>query len=130
MALDFAVGGWCPAGRRAEDGPIDPRYPLIETEESDYAGRTARNVETADGTLVITNGRLSGGTELTVRCALGAGKPCLVLDLREPLDHAGEARRWIDALAVTVLNIAGPRESHQPGVYALAYELLSTVLKR
>ena len=36
-ALDFAIGhgiphgGWCPKGRKAEDGPIDPRYELTET---------------------------------------------------------------------------------------------------
>lgn len=129
MALEIPVGGWCPAGRRAEDGPIDSRYPLTETEETDYAVRTARNVETADGTLVITNGRLSGGTELTVRSALKTGKPCLVLDLREPLDHAEEARRWIQALALETLNVAGPRESNQPGVSALAYDLVLKILK-
>lgn len=33
-ALDWAIehniphGGWCPKGRRAEDGPIDARYQL------------------------------------------------------------------------------------------------------
>ena len=33
-ALDFAIahriphGGWCPRGRKAEDGTIDPRYNL------------------------------------------------------------------------------------------------------
>ena len=129
MALEVPVGGWCPAGRRAEDGPINPGYPLTETEESDYAVRTARNVETADGTLVITNGRLSGGTELTLQCALQAGKPCLVLDLREPLDHADLARRWIEALALESLNVAGPRESSQPGVYVLAYQLVEKILK-
>ena len=36
-ALDWALyrgiecGGWCPKGRKAEDGPIAKRYPLIET---------------------------------------------------------------------------------------------------
>jgi hypothetical protein len=36
-ALDWALahgvecGGWCPKGRKAEDGPIDPKYPLKET---------------------------------------------------------------------------------------------------
>jgi hypothetical protein len=36
-ALDFAIkqgiphGGWCPKGRRAEDGPIDAKYQLQET---------------------------------------------------------------------------------------------------
>jgi len=37
VALDFAIehgiphGGWCPAGRLAEDAPIDARYQLKET---------------------------------------------------------------------------------------------------
>ena len=36
-ALDWALahgverGGWCPKGRKAEYGPIDPKYPLKET---------------------------------------------------------------------------------------------------
>jgi len=25
----FACGGWCPAGRLAEDGPIASKYPLV-----------------------------------------------------------------------------------------------------
>jgi len=29
------VGGWCPAGRRSEDGPIPSKYPLQETQEWD-----------------------------------------------------------------------------------------------
>ena len=41
-ALDFAIersiehGGWCPQGRKAEDGTIDPRYNLQETPSSGY----------------------------------------------------------------------------------------------
>ncbi len=33
VALEFGIpcGGWCPNGRKAEDGPMDPRYPLKET---------------------------------------------------------------------------------------------------
>jgi hypothetical protein len=36
-ALDFAIdhdilhGGWCPAGRKAEDGPIDGSFRLKKT---------------------------------------------------------------------------------------------------
>jgi hypothetical protein len=45
-ALDWAIGndiphgGWCPKGRRAEDGPIDARYQLKETPSSDSVQRT------------------------------------------------------------------------------------------
>jgi hypothetical protein len=28
LAAGFPCGGWCPADRRAEDGPIPQRYPL------------------------------------------------------------------------------------------------------
>jgi hypothetical protein len=40
-ALDFAIahgiphGGWCPKGRRAENGPIPAQYELEETLSSD-----------------------------------------------------------------------------------------------
>ena len=32
-ALEYGVecGGWCPEGRLADDGSIDPRYPLTVT---------------------------------------------------------------------------------------------------
>ena len=36
LALGLPVGGWCPKGRRAEDGVIPDRYPLMETPEADY----------------------------------------------------------------------------------------------
>jgi hypothetical protein len=45
-ALDWAIsngvthGGWCPKGRRPEDGPIGSRYLLDETPGSDYVQRT------------------------------------------------------------------------------------------
>lgn len=30
LARRFPCGGYCPSGRRAEDGPIPARYPLEE----------------------------------------------------------------------------------------------------
>jgi len=49
-ALDWAIehelphGGWCPAGRRSENGKIPLVYRLEETPETKYQVRTARNV--------------------------------------------------------------------------------------
>jgi hypothetical protein len=37
----LAVGGWCPRGRRAEDGRIPAGYPLEETPSPRYPQRTA-----------------------------------------------------------------------------------------
>jgi hypothetical protein len=114
-ALGLPCGGWCPRGRLAEDGPIDAAYPLTETPSADYAQRTEWNVRDADGTLVLARGRATGGTALTIALARLEGRPLLVVHLeRDP--SPAEARRWIEAGGIAVLNVAGPRESQRPGV--------------
>jgi hypothetical protein len=114
-ALGLPCGGWCPRGRLAEDGPIDPSYPLLETPSSDYAQRTEWNVRDSDATLVLVRGRATGGTGLTIRLARRQGRPLLVVHLeRDPAPD--EAGRWLEARDVGVLNVAGPRESQRPGI--------------
>src|SRR5262249_37919042 len=125
VALDLGIpcGGWCPRGRRAEDGPIPPAYPLTETPGDAYPQRTRWNVRDSDRTLVLTSGSPDRGTSLTIALAQRLKKPCLVLDLNDPPD--GEAiRSWARTNAVAVLNVAGPRESSKPGIYEQAFLLL------
>jgi hypothetical protein len=120
-ALDWALqrgipcGGWCPRGRRAEDGAIDPRYPLSETPGSGYPQRTERNVRDTDGTLILLAGELEGGTRFTRDCARRLRRPWWLADLDEDLDVAG-FRDWLRRCRVRVLNVAGPRESKSPGI--------------
>lgn len=120
-ALDVAIelgiphGGWCPRGRLAEDGPIDDRYRLRETASPEYTVRTQRNVLHSDATLILCRGRPSGGTELTRRVAKEHSKPCLVVDLGIAVDLT-TVRDWIKEQRVRVLNVAGPRESQNPGI--------------
>ena len=59
------IGGWCPRGRRSEDGTIPTKFTLQETPTADYSQRTAWNVRDSDGTLLISCGELTGGTALT-----------------------------------------------------------------
>lgn len=127
MALGLPRGGWCPRGRRAEDGVIADDYPLTETASDGYAERTRLNVRDSDATLIIARGRLMGGTKLTLRHARDLGRPFFVAYLNrrpKPLDIA----RWIAGHAVAVLNVAGPRESSQPGIHDAARTLLVNVL--
>ena len=72
--LGIPCGGWCPRGRRAEDGPIPEAYPVRETPSTAYPERTAWNVRDSDGTLVITRGKPRGGTALTVSLARRAAQ--------------------------------------------------------
>ena len=115
LELCIACGGWCPRGRLAEDGPIDPRYPLRETPSADYAQRTEWNVRDSDGTLILTRGRPTGGTAQTVDYAQQLGKPYLVVDLAQPADPRA-VRAWLARKNIHILNVAGPRESKAPGI--------------
>jgi hypothetical protein len=131
-ALDAAIdlglehGGSCPKGRRAEDGRIDRRYRLKETESTEYAVRTERNVVDSDGTLIICRGEPTGGTMLTLRLAERHVKPVLRVS---PVERRAVAaiRKWLIQNAIGVLNVAGPRESTSPGVGARARQLLIEV---
>jgi hypothetical protein len=131
-ALDWAIDngvdhrGWCPRGRRAEDGPIHPRYALTETGSANYAERTRRNVRESDATLVLNLRELDGGSLLARKVAQAAGKPCLVARLDTP-DREAECRRildWLGSDAYLALNVAGPRESRRPGAYLRALAML------
>ncbi len=124
--LDFEIGGWCPRGRRAEDGPISQNYPLAETTSAAYSQRTEANVRDSDATLILSRGRLSGGTALTRDTARTHKKPLLVLDLRTATPD--DAVIWIKRQAISVLNVAGPRESAAPGIYEEASGYLRRVL--
>ncbi|UWX58168.1 putative molybdenum carrier protein [Chlorobaculum sp. MV4-Y] len=115
IAAGFVHGGWCPRGRRAEDGVIPEKYRLVETPYSRYAVRTAWNVHDSDATLVLTSGPLAGGTKLTVEYARRYGRACMIVDLDGRAD-AGTVVEWIGANGIGVLNIAGPRESEKPGI--------------
>jgi hypothetical protein len=127
LEMGMCCGGWCPKGRRAEDGTIGPLYPLRETATAAYEERTERNVLDSDGTLVLRGEQLSPGTEFTIELAARHGKPCLVLDLFDNPDAAG-VRRWAGANDVRILNVAGPRASQSPGIYERAKAFLGELL--
>ena len=127
MQLRIPCGGWCPRGRRAEDGPVSSRYPLRETPSASYPERTAWNIRDSDATLVLTRGRPRGGTGLTVSLARRTGKPVLVVDLEVSSDIEA-VRAWLGENRVEVLNVAGPRESEHPGVHAQAVGFLAALL--
>jgi hypothetical protein len=115
IQLGIPHGGWCPHGRLAEDGVIDPRFQLQETDSPEYHVRTSQNVLDSDGTLILHRGPIAGGTDLTRRLALEIGRPLLLVDLAEPVDY-DSIRTWLQTHSTHTLNIAGPRESTCPGI--------------
>lgn len=133
IALGIPHGGWCPKGRRAEDGKVPARYALRETDASNYQNRTRRNVVDSDGTVVFTPGEPTGGSRLTVEIAREVGKPCLHLDTKSLAVLATDATKafqaWIIQHGVRTLNVAGARESKAPGTHATVAEFLRRALQ-
>ena len=128
MARGVSVGGWCPAGRWAESGPIPARYPLRETRTADPAERTRLNVRDSDGTLVLAPAGVGGGTALTVALARELGCPVLVVPPRP--DVVDDILAWLQTHEIRTLNVAGPRASEAPGVYASSLAVVGAVLDR
>jgi hypothetical protein len=130
-ALDFALehglahGGWCPKGRRAEDGRIPPRYELIETPSKDYEQRTRWNVRDSDATLIISrSAELTGGSAYTRRCAEQLDQPWL--HVHPGNDDPQTIKDFLERHKVKTLNVAGPRASTEPGIT----EYVTAVLER
>ncbi len=132
-ALDagFPCGGWAPAGRIAEDGPVSGRYPLQELEDAGYEERTLKNVLDSDGTAILFFGALEGGTRLTRDYCVERGKPIELVDasLTGPREAAHALARFVESNRLAVLNIAGPRASKAPQAHAYAYATVKEMLK-
>ena len=127
LELGIECGGWCPAGRWAEDGAIDARYPLRETPSADPAERTEWNVRDSDATLLLIAGA-SPGTELTRDLARRLGRPVFSWPVDE-VEGVGQFRRWLQLHGVQTLNVAGPRESDARGIYLQARSILEACFR-
>jgi hypothetical protein len=131
LAVGFPCGGWCPADRKAEDGPIPERYPMsLLTERGDRL-RTLKNVQTSDGTAILFNQTLSGGTKLTRDTCIREKKPFIVLDATQiTVERAVRAvLRSIEENEISTLNVAGPRLSGWADGYQFALAVIVGVIR-
>ena len=134
-ALDYAIrsgishGGWCPKGRISESGRISDKYNLQETGSPDYPGRTAKNVASSDGTLIISRGRPERGTKLTVNMCRHPSnpKPVFIVDVNKKL-RVADFVTWVRENKIQVLNVAGPRDSRQPNIGKDVKEILGKLI--
>ena len=133
-ALDWAIdnsiphGGWCPKGRKAEDGEIDARYQLQESTSANYLQRTEWNVRDSTGTVIFTlRTELTGGSKKTADFAKKHKKPCLHIS-RSIYQPEVLIQKFIADHSIKVLNIAGSRESKEVGIHDWVKRLLDDAL--
>jgi hypothetical protein len=136
-ALDVAIkmgiphGGWIPKGRITDDGPLPEEYQLQEMSTASYPKRTEQNVKDSDGTLIISRGKPTGGSDYTLEMALINKKHLLHIDLNltTSFDAAFLIVSWVKLHRIKILNVAGPRLSKDPNIYVDVFRILEWAFK-
>jgi hypothetical protein len=126
LELGIPHGGYCPRGRKAEDGRIPDLYDLQEMDSDDYRIRTKRNVAFAHATVVFTFGPLDGGSLLTVKFCHELRTQCHVVDLKATRPMG--LKSFLKTAKPKCLNVAGNRESKSQGIQRRVKEVLVEVL--
>jgi predicted Rossmann-fold nucleotide-binding protein len=104
LELGYAIGGWIPKGRHAEDGTVPLDYAALqEAVTADYDERTRLNVRDTDATLVMSWGEPGGGTRETSRIARELGRPLLITDLDNLWTR-------LDGSGNLLINVSGPTQ--------------------
>ena len=133
-ALDAAIklgipyGGWIPKGRKTENGPLPEKYDMREMPTSSYSHRTEQNVIDADGTLIISRGSLTDGSEYTRKMAMKHNRPWLHIDINKhaKFNAATSIVSWTAENSILILNVAGPRASKDPEIYLDALNIIES----
>jgi len=126
IKLSIPHGGAIPKGRQTEDGVLDPKYQLEEMKTKSYPERTEKNVIDSDGTVILTHGKLTGGSLLTRKKAIQHDKPFLHLDMGK-VDIGGAVKmlaEFINVNSIEILNVAGSRASKDNLIYEKTSEVV------
>lgn len=125
-----------PRGFLTEAGPrpdLAALYHMQEHSQADYTARTEANVRDADATLIVGDAG-SGGSRDTKEFCGKHKKPCYVLPWRSgqpiPPEAVSEFRHWLTEHEIRILNVAGDRESKEPGIHAALFAFLLAALAR
>lgn len=131
LQCNVACGGWCPEGRKAEDGVIPDSYPVEELPGGGYPERTLKNVLDSDGTVIIYFTTPGGGTELTLDYCRDNNKPYLLIDATEtrPEMAAQRISEFLKNLPGETLNCAGPRHSNNKNGYDYTVQAITKFIE-
>lgn len=136
-SLGIATGGIAPSGWKTENGPAPwlADYGLEESDLGEYIDRTIDNLTIADGTVIF--GKRSPGSNRTEELCRVKRKPCLWIWYPEaywlsfPVSYEQKIEQfhmWLSLHEIKVLNVAGNRESVNPGICSWVQGFLEEAL--
>lgn len=132
--LGLKTGGWAPRDYRTDDGPqreLLIGYGLLQHQDSAYPARTKLNVQQSDATFIFGQTK-SAGCRLTISFCRELEKRYVFLyypsEYRPPNVNK-TFRGWLEMYNIKTLNVAGNRESTNPGIGAAVKDFLISALK-
>ena len=130
-AMGVTGAGWCPAGRRAEDGVIPEWYPVQALPGAGPLQSTLKNVLDSDATALIGFGALAPGTVRVVEFCRKYRKPLIILDGEAMgATDAGEAvAAFVIQHGVARLNVTGPSARREPRGHDYAHAMVSALIQ-
>lgn len=125
------TGGYIPKGYKTERGN-KPEYKslgALEHSNSDYLGRTLKNVLISDATIIFDYQSSSGSKKTKYYCSVN-NKPYLYLN-KSKIDSKNIEEIILDFIKeYKIVNIAGNRESVANGLEKKVYKILIQVFKK
>lgn len=122
--LGLMTGGWIPKGCLTEFGSMPhllEKYGLTEHTSDKYPPRTAANVKDSDGTVWFGKTG-SAGFQCTESACIKHHKPFRVIFMTLDLIE------FIEEFKIQELNVAGNRESTNPGIFDHTYQIIVEAL--
>ena len=103
-------------------------YNLTETPKANYLQRIEWNARDSDGTVVFTLASpVTGGSLRTIEFAEKHGKPCIHIS-KASYKPAEDLQRFVEEHEIGILNVAGSRESKEPGIHRWVMSVLEDAL--
>jgi hypothetical protein len=132
VACEIETGGWMPRGFLTEEGPqrwFANVYNAREMPTASYPARTVQNVQDSDGTIWFGTTK-TPGAKTTLEACERMRRPVMLVTPSEVI-LPSDVVRWLRRNPkIKRLNIAGNRESKNPGIGERVERFLIAVFKR
>ena len=102
---------------------------IQSTAAETHSDHTKRNIQTADGTLLITYGDSGGHAVFVKKIADRLQKPMLFIDLKKSTAFTAATliNDWIIDHDIRVLNVTGPQHEETPRIYQATLDIIQAV---
>jgi hypothetical protein len=131
IKLDIPHEGWTYKSRRTENDALPVQYNVKEIANPSYFERLEKNIKGSDGTVILSYGKLIGGTNATSDLAKKHNKPCLRLELNScTLNQASSSiRKWMENHGIEEIFFTGSKPIAAPNLHEEIIIIIESVCR-